>query len=679
MNIINIILILLLIDTLFRILLKPKLDRFSCGIFAWAGRTPKSFDRSKFNVLGILNETRGKDSCGVAVDGEIFHGLDGNKEFRNFIVNKSYPQPNTVPIVIGHTRASTFGAHTLENAHPFGFGESKKVCKGNFAFTGVHNGTIYNYEDLAEMFKIEPKGTRISNNIEIPRDKIDSEILLEAIYKNKNYKILSQYNGAVAIIFTHVDEPEYIYCFHGASVKSILGKDQTNFIERPLFAYQEHKNSLYISSQKHGLQAIGGTDDTIFEFKTNKVYKIKNGNLASAEITTVSRIGQQHERIYQFEKKKISKEAERQMACAYNLKDYGEGGHNATAEPFRPKNNNPLFHTFNIYKDVQVGPKSKKVYMEQLRYKRNGHPLDGIFVWIPNYGFHFVGGELKGAEMQFWYLVDKKFFNNEFIFDEKTLSTEDDFIIPFPSTLTIKGGKIGFKKEITDPLHHFFFMYEGIRIKNYKDYAAAMNFRKNKNSFSTMALSNIACHPIIDLKYSYRPDESQGILFDGVLADGNFCPLGSEKIYYIFKGNNKQTELVDTAKHRVPFSNLDLVINELVTNEDDIMGKENNEPKRKKEKLQVVHSLSQVEQLFNNNDNLFSAGLDPVILPETDDEFNDLLDLLDELFLPIISKFQQSRVDLKKFKDTERGKKALKIINTFLKDTAGIVAVELEN
>ena len=166
-----------------------------CGIFAWSGKDPKKFNKDKFDKLGIFNIDRGKDSCGVSFDGEVYYGLNTEKLYSKFIVNREI-KPLKYPVVIGHTRQASVGNIVNErNAHPFGFGNNSE---GNYEFVGCHNGTLYNHKDLASTFKIDTAETiKVQSDhnpngfYESVRQKIDSEILLEIIYKTKNFKVLS--------------------------------------------------------------------------------------------------------------------------------------------------------------------------------------------------------------------------------------------------------------------------------------------------------------------------------------------------------------------------------------------------------------------------------------------------------------------------------------------------------
>lgn len=52
-----------------------------CGIFGYAGKNPKTFNKAKFDILGLYNNSRGGDSCGVTTDGEIYYGLRTSKNY----------------------------------------------------------------------------------------------------------------------------------------------------------------------------------------------------------------------------------------------------------------------------------------------------------------------------------------------------------------------------------------------------------------------------------------------------------------------------------------------------------------------------------------------------------------------------------------------------------------------
>lgn len=503
-----------------------------CGIIGWAGKRPKDFNKQKLDILGIQNETRGTDSCGLTIDGDIRIGIDKNKRYRDFIANADYAPPVEVPTVIGHTRKSSSGVINFENAHPFGFGQ---VGENSYEFVGVHNGTLHNKEELAKEFGVELKDDT--------RFKIDSEILLECIYKSGNFKVLSQYEGGAAIVFTNLNEPNVIYCFHGASKKAHDDKSSPIYIERPLFYYKESKNSLYISSIEESLRGIADKDkdnweDDIDEFKTNVVYKITDGDIENAELFQVSR------------------------AKAFQKKNWLKKPHVPTITPSRSgtqapnversargsaavgKNGNcKTLSLHNIYNErVNQNTKGGRVYMQNLRYKRNGHFINGCYTWIPNYGFYFLGETVRGAEDAFWRIVNMPFSFEEGIFlDYDKNQTQKELYVPFAHVVG---------EEITQPVIYYF--YEGVRIANAIDFNAAVEMAKVGRGFDYIALSIAATHPIIDDTYQMRLDSSQKIMYKGELCNEIISPLGADNIYHVVEGNCVKIEpkrnYVDTSK-----------------------------------------------------------------------------------------------------------------------------------
>ena len=64
-----------------------------CGIFGYAGVNPNKINIDKINTLGILNEVRGVDSCGIAMDGQILKGVGQLAKFRNFAARYRIDNP----------------------------------------------------------------------------------------------------------------------------------------------------------------------------------------------------------------------------------------------------------------------------------------------------------------------------------------------------------------------------------------------------------------------------------------------------------------------------------------------------------------------------------------------------------------------------------------------------------
>lgn len=520
--IINFILITLLINQFLVLLIKPKNNILSCGIFAWAGKSVKSYNNSNFNILGIYNEERGRHSCGRTMDGEIEIGTGVNKVYKDFMETLEQNSPKKIPVVIGHTRHATYGLHTVANAHPFGFGFNKDI--EGFEFIGVHNGTLINHEELAKKYKVnldvfKKKGN--SKKASFEREKIDSEVLLEILYKSKNYKVLKEYNGAAALVWTNTKEPNVIYCWHGKSKKYHWEQKGKEEEERPLFYWREHKNSLYISSIKNSLRSIGGNDDSIGMFDHNTVYKITNGDVNNAEKVIIDR-----------NKNYTSK-------STYN-NSYNESGKNAYSQEQLCElfNEDPVGQTitlpanlrnqdsntrFNIYNQAFVGDENK-VCVHRLRYVKNNKFINGCYTLVPGYGFYYLNHDVKKAVEIIKGLEGCGFLKNSFT-EDKNDATKPGYYIPF---------KVGSFKSKPLPIFYFF---DGIRLVTSIDYITITQAKKDNREFSWRALSEAAAHPVIEAEKEFKDGSAQEIVYKGLLFTDTFTMLGDDRIYKVERGN----------------------------------------------------------------------------------------------------------------------------------------------
>lgn len=590
-----------------------------CGIFGWSGRNPASFDFNKYNILGIMNEQRGKHSCGVTIDGEIYIGVDKNKLYRDFIISTPLDKPVKYPVVIGHTRHATVGALNEVNAHPFGFGNMNN--NNDYKFIGVHNGSLTNYYDLAKKRNIETSEKITEKNVVSYRTKIDSEILLECIYKDNNFSILSEYTGAAALVFTRIDNPNVIYCYHGKSKEFKYSKDTIE--ERPLFYYKENKYSLYISSIKESLELIAGADiDNIGEFKHNCVYEIKNGDISTAKIYEVDRSEcfQKYSAVTTYGYTTNNHKND----DAWDQYDYEDawslfGSSKNKNKTSNISNHNSIVNIYNESTSYKIKQR-KEIHYEKLRFKCGHDLLTGCYLYINTFGYYRLGDKIKNSEEIFWTLVNQRFYDGDFITDKEiTEEIKKKSFIPF-----VHNDKV---EIISPPIYYFF---KGVRLLGPHDYIACIDSTKSGGPFSYESLSCCSALPICD-DVNYKTSDRQNILLDNKPYSGIIAPLGSKKIYTI--KNGKLEKIEDRLE--------DL--------------RENN----------VINLPEVVEKLEEENQN---SQID-----------NDMLELkIEELFVQPFEKFTNIMEEFnKEFGHLEKGKAAYSILKDFTEAVHELINVDI--
>lgn len=240
-----------------------------CGIFGIVHDTNKAFDKRLFCTLGINNDTRGGDSCGIVIDGSVEYGVDKEKYFEDFM-SKSKLLKNTVncKYAIGHDRKASVGKVSLETAQPVVF----KDNNGKVIFAVIHNGTIHNYLDLADKY--------------IPgidcKDMTDSQVMA-TIFFNAGYDCLAEYHGGAVFFIVDDRGPKTRYfAYKGASKKGGYttyyagSKNDSDKVidERPFFYISQRKSVIFSSIHTY-LKLVG---DKIYTIHPNSLIEFKNGN-----------------------------------------------------------------------------------------------------------------------------------------------------------------------------------------------------------------------------------------------------------------------------------------------------------------------------------------------------------------------------------------------------------------
>ena len=517
---VKIILILALLQYIYNFIFGYKSNILGCGIFGQATDKPENLDVNGVHILGIYNIERGKMSCGLSWDGDVQYGLGFDKLYTDFIVDREI-KPTKIPIMIGHTRQPSYGmAITEDNAHPFGFGTSKDGK--NYEMIFCHNGTLKNHKELAKKYNIElsEKVTKISHGgheYSTTRDKIDSEILGEILYKTKKFHVLSEYIGAAALAWTWIDEPNKLYLWSGAS-KQIKGSDITTEIEeRPMNVYCKNENSMFFSSLKNSLTVLGAAKKDDLQIDYNTVYVITDGDFKNAEKHKVSR-----------------KQAGQSEAITNNYRGNYKNYYNGYDEDYcdwedmrTPKVNITTPTKVDIEKHLMtnlqndkplkpIADYGNKIYSKSLRYWDRNTLINGIYIYIKNWGFKFAGNDI--------------FVANTFIKNVKglTFNYNDG---TFNYAILNKEGFIPFEKNVDNIQFHYFI--EGVLLKTLEDYNRAIIIQKMSKPIDYEILSHISKHPIIDMSITNTKSTA---MLEGKAFTGNITELGFEKVYYFNNG-----------------------------------------------------------------------------------------------------------------------------------------------
>jgi len=329
-----------------------------CGLFGYVGENP---NLEKIKILGLFNVSRGKDSSGLYINNEIIKSAQFNqKEFQDFIKKNTLTLDKTKDnrVIFGHTRNSSSGMISDENAHPFGYLDKNKTLKHAFA----HNGTLRgNWKQLIydeKLMELE----------EVNSYTVDSKALGSLISQGK-YEILSKYQGAATFLYHDVNKPDTLYVWKGTSIQTNKKKE----VDRPLF-YLKSDNGYYVSSLKDSLEVIKNSkDETVESFEEDKLLAITSKGI------------------------KTFKEVERNVELPTVFytssgawsKDWTNNNYNGTTKKnknyskvrelnYTKKTSSNVLETCNLECDTlseNINSFNGKPYIYKGRYHRNGHLL----------------------------------------------------------------------------------------------------------------------------------------------------------------------------------------------------------------------------------------------------------------------------------------------------------------
>lgn len=526
------ILILLIIHYVLYFIFGKKSNRLHCGLFGFMSDTKGKLNVDKLKILGLYNDSRGGDSVGLYSNNIIIKRIGLESTMKGFLSRNyfgSIDDPKS--LIICHTRKSSVGGRTVENAHPFSFGIkreriSKGVFRNKYELIGMHNGTLRNHEELAKKYEV-PTERRTGKNSRV--SLTDSEILLSIIHKTWSFDVLSEYIGAASLVWTTLepDNSRTLHFFRGESKNSTYSKEQSK--ERPLYYWQKSENELYYSSLEESLFAIGALENEIKEFEANTVYSVKDGNIDKAVKVKISRDGATQTLPYA------------SGFTSRNSRGYGSyGGVWDQYEDDLPylNPNRQLALTSAYYDDHLLNDNPKKfnaAYNEpyvkkdrattftRFQYRDDkGKLLEGVYTFVYNYGYFFLSNSNKEAIEVLRSIKGKRIVNGK-VSDK----SRKGIMIPVGAT--------------------FHYFKSGIRLKTVMDYIASTN---PLNNFSILQLSHCSHVPVM----VYKENNEIELIRDGELYSGKISPLGADYTYTVKNGiivNREETAVYKEYKERL--------------------------------------------------------------------------------------------------------------------------------
>lgn len=235
-----------------------------CGIFGMISKKPKPFNKRAFCTMGARNDSRGGDSCGVFIDGLVEYGVDKRKLFINFFRDSLILNSVTeCQIALGHCRKASVGNVSIETAQPVVLYNEKNEID----YVLIHNGTIYNYKELAKKYipEIDIEGLT------------DSQVMARIFY-HAGYDALDEYYGG-AVFVIHDYRINKSFVFKGCSGKYVKSVNVEE--ERPLY-YCWHNGRFIFSSILETIYAFY-YEETVYSLPCNKLLVIRGDKLKTVQ------------------------------------------------------------------------------------------------------------------------------------------------------------------------------------------------------------------------------------------------------------------------------------------------------------------------------------------------------------------------------------------------------------
>jgi hypothetical protein len=460
---VNIILVALLVHLIITYFFKPNYDTLNCGIWGFHGKTNKKFKWDKFNILGIMNDPRGGDAAGRMI-GKYYEHFNSSpiKKYTDIVVYRLNPDIENETTIFGHTRKTSANAKLtmgIEYTQPFAIRDEND----NIIGMGLHNGTLYNKEELMKKYNVPEKLVYYDKGKKIEHAPNDSQVLLWTLLVKKDYSILEEYQGGAALAW---------YDFRDSTLKLFRGESPMNKYsndneeERPLYIY-EGRNNIWFSSVENSLYVISEeAEPNIEEIEANTVLTFKEGKLVDD---------------FHITRKNIQGNGFLNYNHSYDYDDYwynNYGGYSNWNMRYKSKNTQSTTIQSNSTNkalpsaDDKISLEDNRIVFVNGRYKIKDKIVHGI------YHVNSLG-----------YIVPNDLANSSY--------------------------------------HKVYYFIDGIMVKDHKSFRKYNKKYKKfytdevKNRFLAEKVIKIALHPVLDLRdnkyYEWNPIIGERIVYNGML------------------------------------------------------------------------------------------------------------------------------------------------------------------
>ena len=233
-----------------------------CGL---AGVILKKEDRSQADLSSIQNgfksmllkaNVRGGHATGFALIDKyggyiiVKRPLDSKEFLKDNITSDAFELlSDDITCILGHTRYATLGKPAInKNNHPIRTGNT----------IGTHNGSIQNHKELFKKYNMNRHA------------QVDSEAIFRLYDTSESAKDLSEnrlpnVRGKVAIVWSDLEYPEYVYMVKGNNPLEMV--------------FLPHLNALAYGSTTKIIKASGWTKFEPIKLTANTMYRINTNTL----------------------------------------------------------------------------------------------------------------------------------------------------------------------------------------------------------------------------------------------------------------------------------------------------------------------------------------------------------------------------------------------------------------